>query len=186
MRKIILIVILFFSFIQAKSQTELIIGGVIHEGNYYKTNSGLLLGINYKKVSLIYSIANESYGENSLSRNRENKSYSLYWNILITKRLKTNLGMLVNLQTLNNTYNKFAIGWSIKEDYYLTPKVNINFMINYLFFRQNESYRKEEHLNSNLSFGIGLAYRFGEGYDYDAEQKKELENKKPKNKIKTY
>ncbi len=186
-RKIIVLILIFFSVIPAKSQTELTIGGIINEGNYYKINTGVVFGINYKKVSFIYSIANETYGESTWSRNRENKLYCLYWNVLRTKRLKTNLGMLANLHTINDTYNKFNIGWSIKEDFYLTPKVNINLMVNYLFLRQNEQYLKQEHLNSNFSLGIGVAYRFGDGYDYDAEQKKELENNKSGNKkIKTY
>ena len=55
-RKIIILILIFFSVIPAKSQTEIMLGGIIQPITYDNIGKGIVLGINHKRISITYRV----------------------------------------------------------------------------------------------------------------------------------
>ncbi len=194
MRKIAVFLYAFFCFIQVKSQTELIAGSYLRPGSIYSKPIvvGINLGLSYNRLTLIYSYSREklsneifnfsSYDWNEITNNEN--ILGIYYCIKKSEKIKVSPGLLYNWTTtkgkymdsrgyrenFEDEYSLIDIGTSIKIDYYLSPKININVIGNYLFFRRMLKYERNDYLS--VAFGFG--YRLGDGYNYKKE--KSIEN----------
>lgn len=194
MRKTAILIIFVFSFIQAKSQTELIAGSYLRTGGLYSKPIivGINLGLNYNRLTMIYSYSREklsneifnfsSYDWNEITNNEN--ILGIYYCVKKSEKIKVSPGLLYNWTTtkgkymdsrgyrenFENEYTFIDIGVSLKIDYYLSPKINLYMIGNDLFLRRMFKYE----INDQMSVAFGFGYRLGDGYNYKKE--KSIEN----------